>query len=162
MVPFLCPPPIKNMGKELSNKELKFCKAYAKDPERNATKAAIAAGYSDGAARQQGYRLLQKDYIKQKIDDILKPIAEKIEEQFNYTALESFKNLCKAQEIALAQTQYYPATKEVRAKPDLPAFLKAEELKMKLAGLFEEKENKPQDVIITVKTSADIITEQKK
>ena len=102
------------MGKELSNKELKFCKAYAKDPERNATKAAIAAGYSDGAARQQGYRLLQKDYIKQKIDDILKPIAEKIEEQFNYTALESFKNLCKAQEIALAQTQYYPATKEVR------------------------------------------------
>jgi phage terminase small subunit len=150
------------MGKELSNKELKFCKAYAKDPERNATKAAIAAGYSDGAARQQGYRLLQKDYIKQKIDDILKPIAEKIEEQFNYTALESFKNLCKAQEIALAQTQYYPATKEVRAKPDLPAFLKAEELKMKLAGLFEEKENKPQDVIITVKTSADIITEQKK
>ena len=150
------------MGKELSNKELKFCKAYAKDPERNATKAAIAAGYSDGAARQQGYRLLQKDYIKQKIDDILKPIAEKIEEQFNYTALESFKNLCKAQEIALAQTQYYPATKEVRAKPDLPAFLKAEELKMKLAGLFEEKENKPQDVIITVKTSADIITEQSK
>ena len=150
------------MGKELSNKELKFCKAYAKDPERNATKAAIAAGYSDGAARQQGYRLLQKDYIKQKIDDILKPIAEKIEEQFNYTALESFKNLCKAQEIALAQTQYYPATKEVRAKPDLPAFLKAEELKMKLAGLFEEKENKPQDVVITVKTSADIITEQKK
>lgn len=150
------------MGKELSNKELKFCKAYAKDPERNATKAAIAAGYSDGAARQQGYRLLQKDYIKQKIDDILKPIAEKIEEHFNYTALESFKNLCKAQEIALAQTQYYPATKEVRAKPDLPAFLKAEELKMKLAGLFEEKENKPQDVIITVKTSADIITEQKK
>lgn len=150
------------MGKELSNKELKFCKAYAKDPERNATKAAIAAGYSDGAARQQGYRLLQKDYIKQKIDDILKPIAEKIEEQFNYTALESFKNLCKAQEIALAQTQYYPATKEVRAKPDLPAFLKAEELKMKLAGLFEEKENKPQDVIITVKTSADIITEQTK
>lgn len=150
------------MGKELSTKELKFCKAYAKDPERNATKAAIAAGYSDGAARQQGYRLLQKDYIKQKIDDILKPIAEKIEEQFNYSALESFKNLCKAQEIALAQTQYYPATKEVRAKPDLPAFLKAEELKMKLAGLFEEKENKPQDVIITVKTSADIITEQKK
>lgn len=150
------------MGKELSNKELKFCKAYAKDPERNATKAAIAAGYSDGAARQQGYRLLQKDYIKQKIDDILKPIAEKIEEQFNYTALESFKNLCKAQEIALAQTQYYPATKEVRAKPDLPAFLKAEELKMKLAGLFEEKENKPQDVIISVKTSADIITEQTK
>lgn len=150
------------MGKELSNKELKFCKAYAKDPERNATQAAIAAGYSDGAARQQGYRLLQKDYIKQKIDDILKPIAEKIEEQFNYTALESFKNLCKAQEIALAQTQYYPATKEVRAKPDLPAFLKAEELKMKLAGLFEEKENKPQDVIITVKTSADIITEQTK
>lgn len=150
------------MGKELSNKELKFCKAYAKDPERNATKAAIAAGYSDGAARQQGYRLLQKDYIKQKIDDILKPIAEKIEEQFNYTALESFKNLCKAQEIALAQTQYYPATKEVRAKPDLTAFLKAEELKMKLAGLFEEKENKPQDVVITIKTSAEIRTEQSK
>ena len=150
------------MGKELSNRELKFCKAYAKDPERNATQAAIAAGYSDGAARQTAYRLLQKDYIKQKIDDIVKPIAEKIEEQFNYTALESFKNLCKAQELALAQTQYYPATKEVRPKPDLAAFLKAEELKAKMAGLFEDKENnKPQDVTITIKTSADLALEHK-
>lgn len=143
------------MGK-LTSKELKFCRAYAKDCERNGTQAAIAAGYSEKTAPQIASRLLKKVNVKQKIDELLTPIAEKIADEFNYTALESFKNLCKAQEIALAQTQYYPATKEVRAKPDLTAFLKAEELKMKLAGLFEEKENKPQDVVITVKTSADI------
>lgn len=150
------------MGKELTSKELKFCRAYTKDSERNGTKAAIIAGYSEKTAPQIASRLLKKVNIKQKIDELLTPIAEKIAEEFKYTALESFKNLCKAQELALAQTQYYPATKEVRPKPDLAAFLKAEELKAKMAGLFEDKEsNKPQDVTITIKTSADLALEHK-
>lgn len=147
-----------HMGAEkLTKKELAFCKAYAK--EENGEKAAAAAGYSVRSGRQIAYRLLQKDYIRRKISDIRKPIAQKLEEEFRYTALQSFKNLCKAQDTALAQTQYYPATGETRPKPDLAAFIKAEELKAKLAGLFDEQNNKVQDITIHIKTSADLKAE---
>lgn len=145
---------------KLTPREIKFCKAYAKDLTNNATKAALAAGYAPNSARQSGNKLLQKDYIRQQIADIRRPVAQKIEEEFNYTAIESFKNLCKAQELALRQKKYYPGTGEEREKPDLTAFIKAEELKARLANLFEAETNRPQDITLHIKSSADIKAER--
>lgn len=140
--------------KELNRREKIFCKAYAKT--ENGEQAAKAAGYTPTAARQAAYRLLQKSYIKDYICNIKRPIEQKIQEEFEYSALESYKNLCKAQELALNRKRYYVMTKESKSEPDLTNYLKAEELKAKLAGLFKE-DNKPnQPIAITIKTSQEL------
>lgn len=140
--------------KELNRREKIFCKAYAKT--ENGEQAAKAAGYTPTAARQAAYRLLQKSYIKDYICNIKRPIEQKIQEEFEYSAIESYKNLCKAQELALNRKRYYVMTGESKSEPDLTNFLKAEELKAKLAGLFKE-DNKPnQPIAITIKTSQEL------
>ena len=53
---------------ELKERQEKFCQNYVLS--RNATKAAIAAGYSDKAAHTQGYRLLQRDDIKERLMEL--------------------------------------------------------------------------------------------
>lgn len=56
----------------LNQKQLTFCEEYIKT--NNATKAAIAAGYSEKTARSQGQRLLTfvdiSAYIKSRLDEI--------------------------------------------------------------------------------------------
>lgn len=56
-----------------------FVKYYCHEAYGNATKAAIMAGYKVETARNQGCRLLTKDYIKQAIKAELGKIAEKQE-----------------------------------------------------------------------------------
>lgn len=140
--------------KELNRREKLFCKAYAKT--ENGEQSAKAAGYTPNSARQAAYRMLQKDYIKDYICNIKRPIEQKIQQEFAYSAIECYKNLCKAQELALKKQKYYAYTGETKNEPDLTNFLKAEELKAKLAGLFNE-DNKPQQPIaITIKTSQEL------
>lgn len=56
----------------LNQRQLIFCEEYIKT--NNATKAAIAAGYSEKTARTKASQLLTKvdisDYIKSRLDDI--------------------------------------------------------------------------------------------
>lgn len=56
----------------LNQKQLTFCEEYIKT--NNATKAAIAAGYSEKTARIKGSQLLTKvnisDYVKARLDEI--------------------------------------------------------------------------------------------
>ena len=56
----------------LNQRQLTFCEEYIKT--NNATKAAIAAGYSERSARNQGMRLMTNDdiaaYIKSRLDEI--------------------------------------------------------------------------------------------
>lgn len=56
----------------LNQRQLTFCEEYIKT--NNATKAAIAAGYSEKTARSQGQRLLTfvaiSAYIKSRLDEI--------------------------------------------------------------------------------------------
>lgn len=63
--------------RELSLQQIDFVKYYCHEAHGNATKAAIMAGYSVETARNQGCRLLTKDYIKQAIRVELSEIAEK-------------------------------------------------------------------------------------
>ena len=50
----------------LNEKQEKFAQAYVLN--HNATDAAKTAGYSDRSAYNQGYRLLQEEAVKERID----------------------------------------------------------------------------------------------
>lgn len=54
-----------------------FCSEYLKD--RNATQAAIRAGYSEKTAKEQGYRLLTNVHIKTRINELMRQRAQKLE-----------------------------------------------------------------------------------
>lgn len=54
----------------LSAMEELFCAAYVTDIRRNATQAAISAGYSERSAYNQGSRLLAKDGVRERIREL--------------------------------------------------------------------------------------------
>jgi hypothetical protein len=56
---------------KLTVREQAFIDAYLGKCFLNATRAAIAAGYNPKSARQTGYRLLTKDYIRERINEEL-------------------------------------------------------------------------------------------
>lgn len=53
---------------ELKERQEKFCQAYLIN--KNATKSAIAAGYSEKSAHNQGYRLLQEPAIQRRLEEL--------------------------------------------------------------------------------------------
>ena len=116
--------------KKLKPKQEKFCKEYV--VLMNATKAALNAGYSERSAYSIGCENLKKPEIKERIAELRK----EIEEQFYYSRTMSFKKLEEAQKKALTKTAYTKDGDEYDA-PDLSAFIKAEELKGKMCGLYE-------------------------
>ena len=61
----------------LSDKQERFCREYVID--LNATRAAIAAGYSERTARQTASENLSKPYIQAKIQELQKAISDKLE-----------------------------------------------------------------------------------
>lgn len=109
----------------------RFVKFYLKSG--NATQAAIEAGYSKNTAYSIGSENLKKPEIKKKIEEA----GEKLAKKLDYSVAESFQNLVKAQELALA-----------RHKKDLRTYVKAEELKGRLFGLYEKS-----DVTVNFNTS---------
>lgn len=111
----------------MNERQKKFVREYIKTG--NATQSAILAGYSKKTAKSIGQRQLTKVDIKQAIEKE----QEKLLKKFNYSVEESFENLKKAQELAL-QRQIYD-----KESPDITNFLKAEELKGKLFGLYIDK-----------------------
>ena len=92
-------------------------------------KACIEAGYSEKYAKNFSGKLLEKygNEIKE-----LKAIAKKkIEEEFSYTAYDSFKKLQELQQLALNCF-------DKNGNPDVKTAIKAEELKGKLMGAYEK------------------------
>lgn len=60
---------------KVTKKQDLFCRRYLID--FNATKAAIAVGFTKKSARQQGYRMLTKDYVQAHIEKLRTEIGEK-------------------------------------------------------------------------------------
>lgn len=92
-------------------------------------KACIDAGYSEKYAKTNSHILREKyeNEIKE-----LKAIAKrKIEEEFSYTAYDSFKKLQELQQMALNCF-------DKNGNPDVKTAIKAEELKGKLMGAYEK------------------------
>lgn len=124
----------KDQKKKLTEKQKKFCKEYVLS--LNATKAAEKAGYSKDTAYSIGSENLKKPEIKEYIAQLRKDE----EEQFYYSRSMSFKKLEEAQQMALDNV-FLKVTNDGETievpKPDMKTFLKAEELKGKLSGLYE-------------------------
>ena len=120
----------KNKKKKLTGKQEKFCREYVLCC--NGTKAAEKAGYSKDTAYSIACENLKKPEIKARIAELRK--SE--EEDFYYSRSMSFKKLEEAQKVALAKVGYTKDGDEYD-NPDLSAFIKAEELKGKMSGLYE-------------------------
>ena len=67
----------KKKKRKLNPKQRLFCHEYAKD--RNATQAAIRAGYAENSANRTGSRLLTNDDIKSYADELCEKHLEKID-----------------------------------------------------------------------------------
>ena len=115
------------MSKEPNEKQRKFCEFVAKGIAPY--KACIEAGYSEKYANCYSHKMLGR--YKDIIEELKKEAKEVIEEEFNYTVRDSFNNLCKAQEIAL--NSY-----DKNGNPNINAYIKAEELKGKMFGVYEK------------------------
>jgi phage terminase small subunit len=125
--------------------QMAFCQEYLKNG-KNGTAAAKAAGAKD--AKTYASRNLKRKEVIAYLETLKEGARETIKEEFSYTAIESFKKFKEIQTKALCDKQYTAA-------------IKAEELIGKLAGLYEnEQQSRPQDITITVKTSADLRAEE--
>lgn len=131
------------MAKEIKDRKQTFIELVARG--ENAYRACINAGYSEKYAKNFSGKLLEK-YGKQ-IEE-LKPIAKKaIQEEFKYTALDSFRKFQEIQELALlpdAKGNYN----------NLNAAAKCEENKAKLFGAYEidNEQKRPDTLSINVVT----------
>lgn len=126
----------KDQQKKLTDKQKKFCREYVLS--LNATQAAIKAGYKESSAYSIGSENLTKPEIKEYIAKLRKTE----EENFYYSRSMSFKKLEEVQKMALEHL-FIKVTNDGETieipQPDLKNFLKAEELKGKLNGLYVEK-----------------------
>ena len=80
----------------LNDKQEKFAQSYIL--HRNATEAARSSGYSKSSAYNQGYRLLQNDEIKERIEDLEKEletdvdVVSEIENQYSFAKANGHTN----------------------------------------------------------------------
>lgn len=124
----------------MTPKQIKFCQEYVLTS--NGTKAAISAGYSKNSA----YSIANENLKKPEIKEYIAKLRKSEEDNFYYSKTNSFRKLEEAQEMALNRV-FVKVTKDGEVietpAPDTHAFLKAEELKGKLQGLYVDKsENK--------------------
>lgn len=116
----------------LTAKQEKFCQNIVKgmnqaDSYRNAYGA---KKMKDKTIWENASRLMSNGKVKARVEQL----KEKITDDIKYTVEDSFNSLCKAQELALNRVNPFG-----KPNPDLANFIKAEELKGKLKGLYVEK-----------------------
>lgn len=125
-----------------ANQEL-FCIEYLKD--RNATKAATRAGYSEETAQQQGYRLLTNVFIKARIN-------ERIKEQLDNTKIDVtfiIRNLLNSATIDINDA--YDENGELKPISEMPEPLRKAITEIRTEELFEGQ-GKNREHIGTAKT----------
>jgi hypothetical protein len=115
---------------ELTPKQARFVEEYMID--KNATQAAIRAGYSKKTAQQMGAENLSKPVIAAVIAERAKTISEKAE----LSAISVLNDIARIKQIALERI----ADKDGNLIPiNLPTALKACELEGKHLAIFTEK-----------------------
>lgn len=103
-----------------NKKHERFCREYVID--HNGTQAAIRAGYAEPSSRVQANRMLTKDNIVLRIDELSSKVADKID----LTVEKVLKDIESLREKALEENQF-------------AASLKASELQGKHLKMFVEK-----------------------
>ena len=106
----------------LNDKQEKFAQAYIL--HRNATEAAKTAGYASASAYNQGYRNLQSEEIKQRIEELENTletsvdVISEIESQYTYAKANGHGNSAlKALEL-LSRIRGAKSDKEVDVSPE--------------------------------------------
>lgn len=135
---------------KLTPKQEMFCREYLVN--LNATQAAIRSGYSERTANEQGSRLLTKVSVQERIQELKKERACRVEVTADYvlTTIVDTIEKCKQAELVRDRrgeivTVEDPDTGEMRAvyKYDAFAVLKGAELLGKHFALFTEKSAPP-------------------
>ena len=137
--------------KKLNERQKKFCEEYVLT--LNGTQSALNAGYSKNSA----YSIACENLKKPEIKEYIAALRKEQEDNFYYSRTMSFKKLEEAQELALNNV-FVKVTKDGETieipKPDIAAFLKAEELKGKMNGLYEPEVR--QDITINTMGSVKV------
>jgi len=89
---------------------------------------------NDNTISPRASKLYKTAKIQTRINELRQLMAEKAVKKFTYTIEQSFKNLEKAQQLALEPQGKFMTI-------DLKAYLKAEELKGKLLQLYVDKQD---------------------
>lgn len=128
------------MTDKLTPKREKFCLQIVKGLSLSDAyrKSYDTKRMKDETINNEASKLMQNPAITARVNEL----RGKIEEKLAYSALESFKNLEKAQSIALELVKmvYHNGSRVSEdSTPDLSSFIKAEELKGKLSGLYVDR-----------------------
>lgn len=141
----------------LGAKQTAFCHEYIKD--RNATQAAIRAGYSEKTAGQMGFENLKKPEIILRIKELedevrAKNVASAHEVEAYLTSVlrgESESEIV----VVEGEGDGVSSARRMKKAPDEKERLKAAELLGKRHGLFTEKLEIASEVVIVDDTGTD-------
>ena len=128
------------MTNKLTNKQESFCREYIID--KNATQAAIRAGYSEKTAKEQGYENLTKPHISERIVSLLSEQAKRCEIDADYVlnGLKDLHQMCIGEkEISVHDSEGALVTRKIFEHSGAKGSL---ELLGKHLKLFEHKEDK--------------------
>jgi len=78
-------------SKPLTAQQAKFVEEYCNG--KNATQAAVAAGFAPSAAHTRGWRLLEMDQVKEAVEDYRKKVQRTLAEAAVYTIKESMEDI---------------------------------------------------------------------
>lgn len=131
----------KEIESRLTEKQKLFCDEYLID--LNATRAAIAAGYSEKTARSQGQRLLTnvvlKAYIDARMEEKKKPIIATQDEVLAYLTSVLRGESQGTEVVVEGKGDGFSEAREFQKKPSEKERMKAAELLGKRYGTFTEK-----------------------
>lgn len=124
----------------LSGKHERFCQEYVID--YNGTQAAIRAGYAQASAKQQAYKLLQREDIKARIRDLQSEQVERLNITSDYVVLQLLETYKCCREPTPVLEWDYDAGEMVETGKyqfDSKGALKSLEMIGKHLGMFEKR-----------------------
>lgn len=124
----------------LSGKHERFCQEYTID--YNGTQAAIRAGYAQDSAKQQAFRLLQREDVKARIRELQSEQVERLSITSDFVVLELLDTYKSCREATPVMEWDYLAKEMVETGKyqfDSKGALRALEMIGKHIGMFEKK-----------------------
>ena len=116
---------------KLTNKQEAFCQQYVID--KNATQAAIRAGYSEKTAKESGYENLTKPHVKARVDELLSEVSEKALCDAQWV-VERLMREAEAQGIAAEDTTSSARTAALKALAEYTGGFDANKKKVEHSG----------------------------
>lgn len=125
-----------NGNKKPTDKEEMFCREYI--IEFNGSQSAINAGYSERSARQLAYKMLTKDYIQDRIQELIE--CRKIQQSEDFQSVRDcaieIRERCLGMTV---KTDRKGETLDGELEFDATNAIKANDQLAKLDGLYIEK-----------------------